>query len=69
MGAPQNRAERGRVSVQPIYSVNQMPGMEAGAGGKTPELGGKRRLWCLVHLDLAIIPLNAMLTPAIWCLV
>lgn len=25
MGAPQNRAERGRVSVQPIYSVNQMP--------------------------------------------
>ncbi len=25
MGAPQNRAEWGRVSVQPIYSVNQMP--------------------------------------------
>lgn len=25
MGAPQNRAERGRVSVQPIYSANQMP--------------------------------------------
>ncbi len=25
MGAPQNRAEWGRVSVQTIYSVNQMP--------------------------------------------
>lgn len=35
MGAPQNRAERGRVSVQPIYSVNQMP--ETGAGRRRKE--------------------------------
>lgn len=38
MGAPQNRAERGRVSVQPIYSVNQMPETGAGCRRKEPQV-------------------------------
>lgn len=38
MGAPWNRAERGRVSVQPIYSVNQMPETEVGCKRKEPQV-------------------------------
>lgn len=38
MGAPQNRGERGRVSGQPIYSVNQMPETGAGQRRKEPQV-------------------------------
>lgn len=38
MGAPQNRGERGRVSGQPIYSVNQMPETGAGRRRKEPQV-------------------------------
>lgn len=38
MGAPRNRAERGRVSVQPNYPVNQMPETKVGCKRKEPRV-------------------------------